>query len=193
MNQVNVTAKVASKFTFSHEIMKEKFYNVILESQRISGAIDIIYAQVSERIFDVSQDLSGEVVSITGTYRSYNKERPNGLKSILILFADEIKLVQVGSENNIELDGFICKEPIFRNTKTNRRVTELLVACNRSNTKKSDYFPVITWGRNADYASELRVGDHISITGRIQSRDYEKNDTTYTVNEISVYSIGLTE
>lgn len=190
MNQVNVTAKVASKFTFSHETMKEKFFLVELQVARLSGEIDTIKAHVSERIFDVSQDMTGKTVSIVGSYRNYNRQQPNGLKTVRFVFVNEIKEVSSGNENLIELEGFICKTPVNRYTKT-RKITELLVATNRLNSKKSDYIPCICWGRTSDYASELKVGDHIGITGRIQSRSYVKNEQTITITEVSVISIEV--
>ena len=75
--------------------------------------------------------------------------------------------------NSIFLDGYVCKEPIYRKTPLGREITDLLVAINRP-YNKSDYIPSIVWGRNAKFAKSLKVGDRIQIWGRVQSREYEK-------------------
>ena len=60
---------------------------------------------------------------------------------------------------------------------------------------KSDYLPCIAWGRNARFVKNFSVGDKVSVTGRIQSRDYQKriNDEliTKTAYEVSLNKIEL--
>ena len=49
----------------------------------------------------------------------------------------------------------------------------MMLAVNRA-FGKSDYIPCIAWGRNAQYASRFSVGDRVRLTGRLQSREYQK-------------------
>ena len=70
-----------------------------------------------------------------------------------------------------------------------REITDLLVAVNRA-YNKSDYIPCIVWGRNARFAGRLAVGDNIKITGRIQSRKYQKR-TPDGVEEKTAYEISV--
>ena len=58
--------------------------------------------------------------------------------------------------NRIILQGYLCKEPIYRETPLGREITDLLLAVNRP-YGKSDYIPCICWGRNARYASKLHL------------------------------------
>ena len=46
--------------------------------------------------------------------------------------------------NQIFLDGYICKDPIYRKTPLGREIADLLIAVNRS-YGKSDYIPCICW------------------------------------------------
>ena len=75
--------------------------------------------------------------------------------------------------NQIFLDGFVCKPPVYRKTPLGREIADLLVAVNRQ-YGKSDYIPCIAWGRNAKYASEISIGANIQVVGRVQSREYSK-------------------
>lgn len=99
--------------------------------------------------------------------------------------------------NKIQLDGYVCKEPIYRKTPLGREIADLLIAVNRS-YGKSDYIPCVVWGRNAVYTSGLPVGTHLKLTGRIQSRGYVKmyedgTEEQRTAYEVSVSKINVLE
>ena len=97
--------------------------------------------------------------------------------------------------NQIILDGYICKTPIYRVTPFSREIADVLLAVNRA-YGKSDYIPLICWGRNARYCQQLNVGDGIHIEGRLQSREYQKkideeNVVTKTAYEVSVSKLSV--
>ncbi|MBR3792232.1 MAG: single-stranded DNA-binding protein, partial [Clostridia bacterium] len=86
-------------------------------------------------------------------------------------------------------------EPVYRTTPFGREITDLLLAVNRT-YNKSDYIPVIAWGRNARYCKGFKVGDNVKVWGRIQSRDYQKRLSedeviTKTAYEVSVSKLEL--
>ena len=56
----------------------------------------------------------------------------------------------------------MCKTPVYRKTPLGREIADLLLAVNRP-YGKSDYIPCICWGRNARYASNFDVGEHVRI------------------------------
>lgn len=176
-NKVFINGRIVSDVKFSHEILGEGFYEFEVEVSRKSGIYDVIPVIVSERMFDVEKDYSGMVVSISGQYRSFNKNVGERIALILSVFACEIEFEEYPFdtyENNlITLNGFICKNPAYRKTPLGRDITDVLLAVNRTNGK-SDYIPCIFWGRNAIYVSRLNVGTKISISGRVQSRGYTK-------------------
>lgn len=176
-NQVTVMGEIISDFVYSHEIFGEGFYMVDVRVQRLSESFDIIPVMVSERLIDVTAHYSGMLICVNGQFRSYNchEERKNRL--ILSLFAREVEFLDELEEgfktNQIYLDGYICKEPIYRKTPLGREIADLLLAVNRP-YGKSDYIPCICWGRNARYANNFKVGERCAVWGRIQSREYMK-------------------
>lgn len=172
-NKVTVTGTVATEPCFSHEIYGEKFYVVNMAIKRQSGYEDVIPALVSEYIVAPKELSIGKRIMIVGQYRSHNR---HGEKHSLILniFANEIAFIKNDIDfNSIKLNGYICKEPIYRETPLDREIADVMLAVNR-NYGKSDYIPCICWGRNARFAGSLEVGTHICIEGRIQSREYAK-------------------
>ena len=160
---------------FSHEIFGEKFFNAKIKINRLSESYDILPLTVSERLLQDIDIKSNNKVNVIGQLRSYNKNIDNRNRLVLTVFVREIKQVEDENKdpNSIFLDGYICKEPIYRKTPLGREITDLLVAINRP-YNKSDYIPSIVWGRNAKFAKTLKVGDRIQMWGRVQSREYEK-------------------
>ena len=176
-NQVSIMGKVASGFTFSHQVYGEGFYLVDVLVKRLSDSEDRIPLMVSERLVDVTQDYEGEYIMVQGQFRSYNRHEEKKNRLVLSVFVRELSFVEEADDtiktNQIFLDGYICKPPVYRKTPLGREIADLLLAVNRP-YGKSDYIPCICWGRNARYASAFEVGGHVLIWGRIQSREYIK-------------------
>lgn len=190
-NRVSIAGQIVDHFEYSHELYGEKFYTNHVKVDRLSDASDLIPIMVSDRTVDVKADWLGECVKIEGQFRSFNKHEEERSRLILYAFADKLEVFDFGyNENYIELKGCICKTPIYRITPKGREVADVLLAVNRPYVK-ADYIPLITWGRNARYASELPIGTKISIKGRIQSREYcrQGEDEVRIAYEVSVGKI----
>ena len=176
-NQVSIIGEIASGFTFSHEVFGEGFYMLDVLVKRLSDSLDRIPVMISERLIDVTQDYQGEYIQITGQFRSYNRHEEKKNRLVLSVFAREVTFVEEENDkvktNQIFLDGFICKPPVYRKTPLGREISDMLVAVNRP-YGKSDYIPCICWGRNARLTSGFAVGGHVQVWGRIQSREYMK-------------------
>ena len=199
-NKAIIVGTIEDEFTLSHEIYGEKFYTFTLKIPRLSGAYDNIRVMISERLIINGIFCVGDKVEITGQFRSYNCNEPDGNRLILTVFARDIApSSDYGNKNpnQLYLNGFICKAPVYRTTPFGREITDLLLAVNRS-YNKSDYIPIIAWGRNARFAKELQVGDNVKIRGRIQSREYQKKlpseeVITKTAYEVSVNRMELVD
>ena len=200
-NQVSVMGTIVSDFEFSHQIFGEGFYMVDIMVERLSESSDLIPLMVSERLIDVTADYKGYTVAVTGQFRSYNRHEEHRNKLVLSVFAREITFVteieESAKTNQIYLDGYICKEPIYRKTPLGREIADLLLAVNRP-YGKSDYIPCISWGRNAVFAKDFSVGQQVEITGRLQSRDYNKklpdgSIVVKTAYEVSIANIKTIE
>lgn len=176
-NQVSMMGEIVSEFQFSHEVFGEGFYMVELAVNRLSNYSDYIPLMISERLIDTEQDYTGQLIRVSGQFRSYNRHEEKKNRLVLSVFVRELEFLDEIDENEktnqIFLDGYICKEPIYRKTPLGREIADVLLAVNRS-YGKSDYIPCICWGRNARFASGFTVGSHIQIVGRVQSREYVK-------------------
>ena len=150
-NQVTIMGKVATEFSFSHEVFGEGFYMVEVEVKRLSNSEDRIPLMISERLIDVTQDYTGEYIMVHGQFRSYNRHEEQKNRLVLSVFVREISFMEEEPDgtktNSIWLDGYICKEPIYRKTPLGREIADLLLAVNRP-YGKSDYIPCICWWRN---------------------------------------------
>lgn len=195
-NRVTVIGTIVSDFTFSHAVFGEGFYLVDLSVNRLSEQADVIPLMVSERLMDVTRDYRGCTIEADGQFRSYN--RHEGVKNRLVLsvFVREVQFLEEFTDytktNQIFLDGYICKEPIYRKTPLGREIADLLVAVNRP-YGKSDYIPCIAWGRNARFASGFSVGTRIQIWGRVQSREYTKKLSETECEKRTAYEVSVSK
>ncbi|HZJ58145.1 MAG TPA: single-stranded DNA-binding protein [Clostridia bacterium] len=193
-NKVVVVGKVHSPMEFSHEIFGENFYQFDLSVPRLSDYVDLLPITISERLLGGIELAEGMEIIIEGQLRSYNKFIGGYNRLILTVFARELLLKDEGikNPNQIYLNGFICKEPVYRVTPFNREITDILLAVNRA-YGKSDYIPTIAWGRNARFSQHLNVGDNIRIWGRIQSRTYQKKLPKGEVLEKVAYEVSISK
>lgn len=195
-NQVTIMGKVATEFSFSHEVFGEGFYMVEVEVKRLSNSEDRIPLMISERLIDVTQDYTGEYIMVHGQFRSYNRHEEQKNRLVLSVFVREISFMEEEPDgtktNSIWLDGYICKEPIYRKTPLGREIADLLLAVNRP-YGKSDYIPCICWGRNARYASGFKVGEHVQLLGRIQSREYVKRISDTETEKRVAYEVSVSK
>jgi single-stranded DNA-binding protein len=193
-NKAYVEGKVLSEPEFSHEMYGEGFYSLLVEVSRLSDSVDVLPVTISERLIDGVTVEVGQDIIIEGQLRSYNKYTDGGNRLILTIFARDVSFSdeKTKNPNQIYLDGYICKKPVYRTTPFGREITDMLVAVNRP-YNKSDYIPAIAWGRNARFSEKLNVGDHIRIWGRIQSREYQKRLTEGEVLTKTAYEVSISK
>jgi len=194
-NKVYFMGEIVSEATFSHEVYGEGFYELFVKVMRLSGQADILPVSISERLIQGNDLKIGSVICALGQFRSYNKLENGRSRLMLTVFVREI-VAEAPSKNpnSIVLSGYICKPPVYRTTPFNREIADLLIAVNRA-YNKSDYIPCIAWGRNARFVQNLKVGDRVALSGRIQSREYQKRlseteTVTMTAYEVSVSKLA---
>ncbi|MCD7765906.1 MAG: single-stranded DNA-binding protein [Lachnospiraceae bacterium] len=195
-NQVSIMGKIISDFSFSHEVFGEGFYMVDISVQRLSDSTDIIPVMVSERLIDVRKNYHGSIIQVFGQFHSYNRHEEKKNRLVLSVFARELNFTEDDTDkvksNQIFLDGYICKTPVYRRTPLGREIADMLLAVNRP-YGKSDYIPCICWGRNARFASGFEVGGHVQVWGRIQSREYVKKLDEESAERRIAYEVSVSK
>lgn len=192
-NRVYLNGEIVSEAAFSHEVYGEGFYEMSVLVKRLSGQADILPVTISERLIQDKQLGIGSEISAIGQFRSYNKLVDGKSKLMLTVFVRELLEGEAQKNpNSIVLSGYICKQPVYRTTPFNREIADLLVAVNRS-YNKSDYIPCIAWGRNARFVKNLAVGERIALSGRIQSREYQKKFSETDVRILTAYEVSISK
>jgi len=182
MNKV-ILVGIIKNIEFSHECHGESFSNGIIEIPRLSGVVDSLPVVISDLIAPASDTK----VKIIGEFRSRNIDN----RCILYIFAQEV--YKAGEDetvcNEITIESYICKPVVKRTTPKGKAIADVIVACNRLNGKP-DYIPCIFWGRIAFIAANHEVGDHVMISGRIQSREYAKALADGTTESKVAYEVS---
>ena len=193
-NYATITGTIYSEPEFDHEVKGNEFYKCYVKVIRLSGTDDILPVVYPSNLVFSGLNV-GDRVTIVGQFRSYNKISTDGAnKLLLFLYAREIIPTDSEDDNNeVSLIGFVCRTPVYRVSPSGKEICDLTLAINRG--KRSDYIPSIAWGTYARGAKNLKVGDHVSVSGRIQSRKYKKVidgvEEYRTAYELSIKSISL--
>lgn len=174
MNQIEVCGRLQGELHFSHKTRNgEKMYVGEIISPRLSGKQDIIPVTVSSQMLAQVNELVGKTARLRGQLRSYIW-RVNGKgQTRMTLYALEAEEAPESTMNQVDLIGQISRDPVYRTTPFGREICDVMLAVERTHKRKS-YIPCVAWGPNAKLLSLCNIGDRLSITGRIQSREYEK-------------------
>lgn len=182
-NSAFIEGVITSPYYLAYATEDGVCYKVFVKTMRLSGVEDTVPVIVPELCLKNTLDASGRAIAISGTFRSRNYHADGKKHLELCLYAeqfiftdeqeDRVAMDESGN-NKVILEGFICKEPVYRKTLLGREIADILVAVHRPGVRKSDYIPCIAWGRNALLAAQMNTGDFIRIEGRIQSREYIK-------------------
>ena len=192
-NKVYIYGEIVSDATFSHEVYGEGFYEFHVRVMRLSGQADILPVTLSERLIQGAMLCKGKHVCALGQFRSYNKIENGKSRLMLTVFVRELlEELPDKNPNSILLSGYICKPPVYRTTPFNREIADILIAVNRA-YNKSDYIPCIAWGRNARFVKNLTVGDRLAVSGRIQSREYQKKFSETDIRTMTAYEVSVSK
>lgn len=195
-NKVILIGKITEEFKEDFQVKDQDFYKTFIEIKRLSGVVDKIPVVIDKNLVETKNEYVGSLVKITGQYRSYNKYMNGKRKLILYVVIEEMHFFdekEDGLRNNeVILNGYLCKKPIYRLTSNGKGITDILLAVNLID-KESAYIPCIAWYDKAINISNMEVGQQLLIKGRIQSREYKKilsEDKTEirTAYEVSIFS-----
>lgn len=189
MNKIEVAGRL-SKPKFSHETFGEKMFEFYIYPKRWSGVEDELLCVVPETL--VNEVEENKKLKLYGEIRS----RMDGTGRLIIyVFVAGVSEYE-HDMNIVNLNGFICKYPVYHETPLGRNITDIMIASNRERSRRRDYIPCIFWGRNSFRTCDLKPGTEMEVFGRLQSRLYLKKyedgtEETRQTHELSVNSFIL--
>ena len=173
INQVRLCGTLDSAPVFSHENHGRQFYSFFLAVERLSGTLDRLRVLADQSLLREADCAWGERVLVTGQVRSYNQVTETGRHLIISVLAASLELSDEEPDDRVTLTGTLCRDPVYRRTPLGREICDGMLAVSRS-CRRSDYLPCIFWGRTARQIAGLTAGARITLTGRLQSREYVK-------------------
>ena len=191
-NWVELCGTPVERPRLSHVGGGEEYYTFPLEIERLSGFSDRINIIVRrDKISNLEIDEGCPRLAVAGELRSFNNKQSSGSRLVITVLARELYFTDEEDSNFVCLTGVLCKPPNLRKTPMGRQICDLMLAVNRR-YGRSDYLPCIAWGRVAQSAAELGVGESISFEGRIQSRKYIKTENDKS-SERTAYEVSIAE
>ena len=175
-NLVELTGTLGGRPILSHVSRDEKYYVFPLEVRRLSGAVDTLNIMARQELLCQTELTAQPKISVRGELRSFNNKTGSGSRLVITVFARTISLTEGPDVNQVTLSGAICKPPTLRRTPMGREICDLMLAISRR-YGRSDYLPCISWGQNAAEAGTFPVGTALTLSGRLQSRAYIKQES----------------
>ncbi len=172
-NQIILRGTLASAPQFSHENHGRKFYRFSLEVPRLSGTVDILPVLAEGSLLAQSPVEECSCITVTGQIRSHNLRAEGKRHLMIFVFATTLVCEDGEPLNQVDMEGFLCREPTYRRTPLGREICDVMLAVPRA-FQRADYLPCILWGRTALEAAQCHTRDKITIHGRLQSRSYTK-------------------
>ena len=196
-NRITLRGSLQTLPEFSHENHGRRFFRFMLEVPRLSGALDILPVIAEESILGQLDPCGGEMLTVTGQVRSHNLRVDGARRLQIFVFATTVVAEDGEPINEVELEGALCKEPVYRRTPLGREICDVMLAVPRA-FHRADYLPCILWGRIAQQVSACHTSDRICIQGRLQSRIYSKltpegleERTAYEISALTAQTEGL--
>ena len=178
-NRIALTGALDTLPEYSHTNHDRKFYRLMLAVERLSGAVDLLPVLAAEDVLEQADLFCGERIAVTGQLRSFNNRAPEGRRLIISVYAETFTTTDAPAQNEVCLEGAVCKPPVYRRTPLGREICDVMLAVPRP-YRRTDYIPCILWGKNAQEAADALL----------QSRDYVKVvdgvSQTRTAYELSV-------
>lgn len=181
--------------SFHHENMYVKYYILYLDIKRLSDNTDHIPVVITQDMYDrfLDQLKIGTRLNIVAEIRSFNRYDETG-KMHMEVYANACKIDvvddSVQDRNDVNIKCKICKEPNVRKTPNGKRITDLMLMCNRTD-RKNDFIPAITWGSISDLSANITTNDKISVCGRFQSRNFIRKTEDDKVVEGISYEVSI--
>lgn len=194
-NLVELCGTAETNAVFSHESRGERFYRFPLTIHRLSGTADTLNVIVREHLLSSAVIVPGQRLQVSGELRSFNNKHSEGSKLVITVFAHSLLPADGADTNSVALRGTLCKLPNLRTTPMGREICDFMLAVNR-HYGRSDYLPCIAWGIKAKETAQWPVGTVVSLTGRVQSRQYVKviegaavEKTAFEVSVVEIHRV----
>ena len=173
INHIRLCGTMDTPPVFSHENHGRRFYGFFLSVERLSGTLDRLRVLVDLELLNEADCAWGERVAVTGQVRSFNQITETGRHLVISVYAESLELTDEAPDDQVTLTGTLCRDPVYRRTPLGREICDGMLAVNRT-YRRTDYLPCIFWGRTARQIAGLTTGARITLTGRLQSREYTK-------------------
>lgn len=157
----------------------------IIEVSRDSGTIDKVPFDMSYApLLQLGKVIAlGKVVT-----KNVRDKNGNSHKKIFVRISDWEYNYAIEHENQVELNGVLCKKDVLRTTPFGKTIMDIIIAMN-DDSGKSYYPSAIVWGSVAEKMEKIPIGTPLNIQGRFQSREYLKDSELKTAYEISIKRI----
>lgn len=164
-------------------------YETILSIPRLSGRVDEVPLVTKN-----GRLKEGDLVALKGELRShFMDEGPRKLKIYVLATGFLIPDEMDDSTNMVILDGIIKRREAVRVTPRGTQILDFKISVPRTDSAAADYIPAIAWNAQANQIYRQRDLTRVNVTGRLQSRQYEKRGDDGIGIPMTAYELSVSD
>lgn len=152
-------------------------YKMTVTSIRLSGKPDTLPCLVDGERVPVAYLQEHVPYVIDGQVRTRREVTEDGVRHNRVYISVECvtPLMADGNKNtnSVHIIGTLCDKPAYCVKNDQRRVSTVIVRVKGHGTR-SYFIPCVMWGNTASMSKTLTKGECVSISGRLQAREYFK-------------------
>lgn len=194
VNEVILKGTVTTELYDCNGKFYDKFFQFKIECKRRSEVSDVLPVYVKTYAGGLNLLAPGSRVEITGVLHAETTIDPSKQKKWLNVFIECKKFKLIGDDepdfNEVNMDGSICKGPNVRETLRGKALAEFIFEISTGYRIRS-FVPCLCWNSTAEHVAEMPLRTALSVSGRLQSRNYTKRFPDGTSEEKVTYEVAL--
>lgn len=175
---------------YEFSIGDKSYYHMTISARRLSGVEDLVPCYIEDN--KVAYISKFDYVEVTGYIRTKHVMDSAGKNHTKVYIEVHEVNPYTCDKNRVDFIAHKYSDIEVRLTPRGYRVCDTRVINNLPN-RIGNLIPILLWGKNTDRFADVLLNSVVGITGRFQSREYDKFYEDGTEEKKTAYEVSVTK
>lgn len=175
---------------YEFSIGDKSYYHMTISARRLSGVEDLVPCYIEDS--KVAYISKFDYVEVTGYIRTKHVMDSAGKNHTKVYIEVHEVSPYTCDKNRVDFIAHKYADIEVRLTPRGYRVSDTRVINNLPN-RIGNLIPILLWGKNTDRFADVLLNSVVGITGRFQSREYDKFYEDGTEEKKTAYEVSVTK
>lgn len=175
---------------YEFSIGDKSYYHMTISARRLSGVEDLVPCYIEDN--KVAYISKFDYVEVTGYIRTKHVMDSVGKNHTKVYIEVHEVNPYTCDKNRVDFIAHKYSDIEVRLTPRGYRVCDTRVINNLPN-RIGNLIPILLWGKNTDRFADVLLNSVVGITGRFQSREYDKFYEDGTEEKKTAYEVSVTK